>query len=520
MVGEGTPAFPTAATPAPADSAEEAEREVLAGPVRPAAGAGLLSPATHGVGPDFFAGADGRYLAALLNRLDGPLASRWAQIALTRALVSQTAPPPGIHPGDWLAARARALVALGSAAEAHRMVGRVRLADYTPRLFAAAAEAAVAAGDPVGLCPIAAEGRQVSGDNPAFVLADAMCAAIAGDPFSANQLFEEARRERIVDPFDIQLTERVASLAGGTRGAGNPVWEEVERLTAWRVGLAGAAGVEVPEAMLVAAPARARLWLVRNPGVPLARRLALAPEAAAAGVLSAAELARLYALDLEGRPVGGAEASPGGTLRTALTAPDAGARVAAIAALVGGAGEDPATAQGLRIAAGAAAARIVPSAARAEDAVLLIEAMLAAGQAQAAADWWPVLADADGEVRARVFALLAPVSQAVAEEGDLLGRFGRAASAARAERVRGGLHGLGVELGEAPDPVANAWTAALDAALAARRPGEILVVAAAGLQGGLAELPPDALRRIAAALVAAGFEDEARLMVAEAAMRG
>ncbi|WP_448585330.1 hypothetical protein [Thermaurantiacus sp.] len=517
-VAERPPTGPAAAVPQPgeAQAASDAAPEPLEGPVRPAAAAGLLSPATLGLAAGAYAGADGRFLAALLARLDGPLASRWAQIAVIRALVSQARPPEGIHPGDWLAARTRALVALGAAAEAHRMVGRVRLSDYTPRLLAAAAEAALAAGDPLGLCPFAAQGRQASDDNPAFVLADALCAGVAGDPFSANQLFEAARRQRIVDPFDIQLAERVTALAGSLRNAGNPVWAEVDRLTAWRVGLAGAAGVEVPEAMLAAAPARARLWMLRMPRVPVARRAALAPEGAAFGVLSGAEIARILALDLEGRPAGEAARSPGSALRAALSAPRADERVAALKALLAPAGGD---ALGLRVAAGAAAARIAPSAAFANDAPLLIEAMLAAGHGEAAADWWPVLEEADPSVRARAYALLAPVAAEVTSGKDLLDRFARETSPARAERVRAGLHGLGLRLGEPPPPIRNAWTDALDAAVAARRPGEILVVAAAGLQGRMSELVPDQFRRIVAAFVAAGLGEEARLMVAEAAMR-
>ncbi|MFQ3595350.1 MAG: hypothetical protein SNJ63_04505, partial [Sphingomonadaceae bacterium] len=221
----GLPAPPAGTVPsrAPAPAEQAARPAELPGPTRPAASAGLVTEATIGFPRGIFAGSDGRFLAGLLVRLEGPLASRWGQIAVQRLLLTEADPPPGIDPGDWLAARTRALVAIGAAAEAHRMVMRVRRADYSPRLYGAAAHAALAAGDPLGLCPIAADGRAASDDNPAFVLADGYCSAIAGDPFSANQLFEEARRRRIADPFDLQLAERIAAL-GGTRSAGNPVW--------------------------------------------------------------------------------------------------------------------------------------------------------------------------------------------------------------------------------------------------------------------------------------------------------
>lgn len=502
-------------TPGPLPGAAPPE---LPGPSRPAASAGLVTEATVGLAPDLFAGSDGRFLAALLNRLDGPLASRWGQIVVQRALLTEAAPPPGIHPGDWLAARVRALVALGAAADAHRMLLRVRRADYTPRLIVAAAHAALAAGDPIGLCAFVADGRAVSDDNPAFVLADGWCSALAGDPFSANQLFDAARRRRLADPFDIQLAERVASTAAATRSAGNPVWREVDRLSAWRVGLAGATGTAIPPELAAAAPPAMRAWMVRLPRVPVEQRAALVPEAAAMGALSAAEAGRILALDAGAAPAGEAAARPGGQLRAALEAPARAQRLAALRALLARVPEESAARHGWRVVAAEAAARVAPDPGLADEAPALVEAMLAAGFVGNARAWWPVAAEAGGDVAARVAGLLAGVDADVPAEPD---RFARATTAHRGALLRAGLEGLGRQVEGDPVPrLANGWTAAIDAALAAGRRGEALVLAATGMQGLMADLPPDHFRRIVAALVAAGLRDEAGLMVAEAATRG
>lgn len=502
----------SAAGPAPPGREPELPR-----PNRPAARAGLVTEATVGLAPDLFAGSDGRFLAGLLNRLDGPLASRWGQIILQRALLSEADPPPGIHPGDWLAARVRALVAIGSAADAHRMLIRVRRADYTPRLIAAAAHAALAAGDPVGLCPLVVDGRAASDDNPTFVLADGWCSALAGDPFSANQLFDQARRQRIADPLDIQLAERVASALATTRSAGNPVWREVDRLSAWRVGLAAATGTAIPPDLVAAAAPAMRAWMVRLPRVAADVRAALAPEAAAHGALSAAEAGRILSLDSALAPAGEAAARPGGQLRLAAGAATAAQRLAAIRALLERGAEGSAERHGWRVVAGPLAARIPPDPALAGDAPALVEAMLAAGFVGNARAWWPVAEDAGGEVRARVAAMLAAVDAGVAPDLD---SFADRTSAARAALVRAGLEGLGRDPGGATPRLADSWTEAMDVALEAGRRGEALVLAATGMQGRFAEVAPDHFRRIVAALVAAGLADEAALMVAEAATRG
>jgi hypothetical protein len=68
-------------------------------------------------------------------------------------------------------------------------------------------------------------------------------------------------------------------------------------------------------------------------------------------------------------------------------------------------------------------------------------------------------------------------------------------------------------------PLANRWTAALAAAAQRRAAGDVLMLAATGLQGGWADVPPAHVEAIVAALMAVGRPTEARLFAAEAVTR-
>lgn len=68
-------------------------------------------------------------------------------------------------------------------------------------------------------------------------------------------------------------------------------------------------------------------------------------------------------------------------------------------------------------------------------------------------------------------------------------------------------------------PVSNRWTAALVNAARRRAAGEVALLAATGLQGSWADVPPAHVESIVAALVACGRVTEARLFAAEAVTR-
>ena len=68
-------------------------------------------------------------------------------------------------------------------------------------------------------------------------------------------------------------------------------------------------------------------------------------------------------------------------------------------------------------------------------------------------------------------------------------------------------------------PVNNRWSAALASAARRRAAGEVALLAATGLQGGWADVPPAHVEAIVAALMACGRVTEARLFAAEAITR-
>jgi hypothetical protein len=492
----------------------------LGGPEGAPEWAGLLGPAATGYAPDLFAGSDARFVGTLLRGIEAPLASRWAQVLVQRALLSRTSPPPGLDPADWLADRAQALAAMGSATDAHRMVKRIALDRYTPRLYAVAGHVALAAGDPVALCPIATTARALT-RLPVWALAQGMCGAISGDDFASSMRLDALRDRQAVNPFDVGLAERIGASAGGARRAANPEWEEADGLTAWRIGLASAAGLSIPDDKANAATLAQKSWMVRLPGQSITRRSAFAPEVAATGAISAAELQRILAAEAVTLDQGAVSRSPAGLLRTAMAADDVRERMTAMRSLWGRASPGTRTHYGWKVATSTAAAGIAPSADLVDDAPDLVESLLAGGRVAEARRWSAVVSDANGEKPARVHVLLLAADRSQPLDEGLLRAFASEAPPHRAALVRAGLEGLGrlpvsTEIG----PLDNPWTRAMDRAVAGRRLGEVMLLSATAMQAGWANVAPDHLRRIAAGLTALGHEAEAGLIVAEAASRG
>src|SRR5687767_10711546 len=64
---------------------------------------GTVEPARLGLGAAPWGNASGAFLGTLMRRMDTPLASRWAHIALRNALISRTYAPRNINPADWTA---------------------------------------------------------------------------------------------------------------------------------------------------------------------------------------------------------------------------------------------------------------------------------------------------------------------------------------------------------------------------------------------------------------------------------
>jgi hypothetical protein len=264
-----------------------------------------------------------------------------------------------------------------------------------------------------------------------------------------------------------------------------------------------------------------KAWLVRLPGESLARRAALAPAAAATGAVSSAELNRTLAAEAATLDPAEAGNSAGGLLRTASIAADPGDRVKAMRAVWSRADAGSAEHHGWQLATAPAAARLRPDRTLAGDAPQIAASLVSAGITAPAARWWTAAADAEASVRAGLWAQLVAVAADVPVESSLFEQWAETVPTHRAQLLAAGLAGLG-RGGVGPEiaPISNDWTRALERAVASRRSGEVMVLAATGLQGAWTDVPPDYLRRIAAALVAVGHAAEARLIVAEAANRG
>src|SRR3546814_9043800 len=94
-----------------------------------------------------------------------------------------------------LAERALLLVRLGDVNGARMLVQAVPLDRYTPRLYAVAAQVALANADIGGLCPIADVGESLSRDA-LWSMARAMCAGLSGDTSLAAALTDRARQRK------------------------------------------------------------------------------------------------------------------------------------------------------------------------------------------------------------------------------------------------------------------------------------------------------------------------------------
>src|SRR3546814_9604793 len=97
------------------------------------------------------------------------------------------------------------------------LVQAVPLDRYTPRLYAVAAQVALANADIGGLCPIADVGESLSRDA-LWSMARAMCAGLSGDTSLAAALTDRARQPQALGHVDLLLVERIAA-AGDRKSA-------------------------------------------------------------------------------------------------------------------------------------------------------------------------------------------------------------------------------------------------------------------------------------------------------------
>jgi hypothetical protein len=548
----GQPIVPAVAVPAPTPGADEsvaqtgpallpsdiaglAAAETPPAPEMPdAAKRSLALVGTKPVyGIDAFGEADGRFLVTLMRRMQAPIASRWAEIMLRRALIGATPAPRGEGQADWVADRAALLLRMGEADAARTLVQGVDVERFSPRLRRVAIESALATSDPQGLCPLPDGSEQVGG-QPAWPMIRAICATFAGDTATANATIGRGPPN---DSIDHPLAERLVAAGGGGRRDVQVDWTAVDTLTDWRFGLASALGLAIPQNLLDSAPAWYDAWLARAPMLSAADRIAPARIAAALGVVSSQDLVDLYGRVMD--EAGDEDRdSMAGRLRAAYRGDDDDARLSAMHAIWdsaanGNGGERDRYAASILTAR--AAAGIAPSSDQEDDVAPLVASMMAAGLDVQAERWASVAEATSGADGDRAWSILAVGARRSAGMIDAsrvrkladragasgaqrsallisalagLGRLGDADAAKLAKR-------LGVTLGQP-----SAYGNALRRAVSARERGTVALLVALGMQSPTwTGVPPGDFYQMISALRAVGMENEARMISAEAMTR-
>ncbi|HEX8215038.1 MAG TPA: hypothetical protein VF582_06150, partial [Allosphingosinicella sp.] len=480
-----------------------------------------------GLGEGAFGTANGRFLSTLMRRTDAPLPSRWASILLRRALLSRAPAPSWVHPVDWVAERAWLLLRMGEADAARMLVQSVDVDRFTPKMFSVAVQTALATADPAALCPLVERGRRTS-KEPVWPLAEGMCAALEGDPSSASQAIDQARRRGTARGIDLLLAEKVIGSGPNTRRAVTIQWDEVDALNSWRFGLAAATGLEFPGRLIESAPEQMRAWHARAPMVPLEQRVESAQTAAALGVFSNDSLVEMYSLLMDGLDVTEVEGSVGARLRRAYVGRTANARIDAMKDLWGqGKGADRRYSR--LILTAEAASRLPPIEAFQGETADLIASMLSAGIDREIGRWSDLAGGLEGEAGERAWALLAvgspqpvDISSGRIQDyggGDHRSKLLFAALAGLGRIGESQAEGLAEDM-EVPIGRENSWTRMLDGAVRNRQQGTVALLAAAGMQTpSWRGVPPEHLYRITRALTRVGLEYEARMIAAEALTR-
>lgn len=491
---------------------------------------GSINPSDVGLTANPWGGASGRFLSNLLRRSTGKSSLRWMHIALRNALAAETRAPVGVNPVDWTAERAWLLLRMGEADAARLLVSGVDVDRFTPKMFQVGVQSALASSDPAALCPLE---QGISRVEPGvYPLVQAMCAALAGEPESAASQIDAARRRGRIGGIDLVLAQKVVGAAADSGRAVTVEWEPVERLNAWRFGLATATGMVPPDRLLNDASVQLRSWQASSPMISPASRLEAGKIATGLGVFSSQALVDLYALIYDSTDPDDLVDSDAWLLRQAFVGRDLDAKLSAMRRMWDRA-SDPLERKASNAALARAAARIQPSADLQSDAPRLIASMLAAGYDREAARWLPVIDDMDDEyadVSWAMLALAAPSTVAVdVSNGRIVGFINRDESEGkkRSALLVGALTGLGridvVTAGRLNGRFGlrlerqTRWTEMIDGAAARGQGGTVAVLTGLGFETGRAtQIPATHMFHAVAALKRTGQEFVARMIAAEA----
>ncbi|HWC55795.1 MAG TPA: hypothetical protein VG434_02375, partial [Sphingomicrobium sp.] len=252
---------------------------------------GKLDPVAEGLGDNPWGDASGVFLSTLMRRMDTPIASRWAHIALRNALLAKVRAPQDVNPVDWVAERSWLLLRMGEADGARMLVDGVDTDRFTPKMVQVGVQTALATADTAALCPLEGGIRKYEPAIRQFV--QAMCAALAGDADSAGAQIDDARRHGRIGGIDLGLAQKVIGAAGSGRAA-TIDWGPVDTLTSWRFGLAAATGMVPPDNLIKASSSQLRAFEARAPLLTPQQRIDSAMIAGGLGVFSSQSLVDLY----------------------------------------------------------------------------------------------------------------------------------------------------------------------------------------------------------------------------------
>ncbi|HET7816618.1 MAG TPA: hypothetical protein VFK58_03465 [Sphingomicrobium sp.] len=495
--------------------------------------AGRLDPVGLGLGASPWKAASGAFLSTLMRRMDTPLASRWAHIALRNALIARIAAPRHVNPVDWTAERAWLLLRMGEADGARMLIAGVDTDAFTPKMTQVAVQSALANADPSGLCPLQEGLPEV---EPNIVqLVDAMCAALAGEPEAAAEQIDSARRRGRMRGIDLELAQKVVGAGSNTGRAVTIEWEPVDRLDTWRFGLATATGMTFPERLIEDAPAQLRAWQAAAPLIAPEDRLESAEIATGLGVFSGQALTDLHALIYDATGPDELPETMAWQLRLAFLGSDVETRLAAMRRLWGRS-DDPLRRMAALALTGRAASLVQPDPELQSDAPDLIAAMLAAGFDREAARWAQAVSRMDDGPADEAWAMLAlgapdrsSLDLSLRRINAFIGR-DTTEGKKRSALLVAGLVGLGRIDAEAAGRLSGRhglrlghrsnWTRMIDQAAAFRQSGTVLVLAGTGLQAAsFLDVPPAHVYHAVAALKATGLEYTARMIASEALAR-
>ena len=491
---------------------------------------GRIDPVAAGLGDNPWGGANGTFLSSLMRRMDTPLASRWAHIALRNALLAKAHAPVGVNPIDWVAERSWLLLRLGEADGARLLVAGVDSDRFTPKMTQVGVQSALANADPPALCPLE---DGLKKDDPGIQrLVQAMCASLAGQPEAAAAMIDQARRYGRIGGVDLTLAEKVVG-AGANGRTATIEWDPVDTLTAWRFGLATGTGATPPDRLLDGSPTQLRAFQARAPLLSPQQRLPSAMIAAGLGVFSSQTMVDLYSSIYDSTDPSDLANTDAWQLRQAFVGKDSETRLAAIRKLLSAA-KNGLQKEAARALVARAATLITPDAKLAKDAPDLIAAMLAGGYDEAAARWIPAVNGMDNEDADRCWAMLALGAPNVAEVGtSRITSFIRrdiSKDQVRSAFLVAGLAGLGRISADTANSLnrryglslghVSSWTRIIDAAAGRRQGGTVLVLTGTGFQTPQFDGVPSAhLYHAVSALNRTGQGFTARMIAAEALSR-